>query len=132
MYRLRMRCAVEGRERTYGVGISSTLYSSSSLSSIPVIIFISSLTFSLLCLFSPPLLFSIDTVQELESFVHKRDKDKKELIERAEDFEQLAMKRLEKVGHTTHTHPLLLCEGRGLSLLSALSSTSFRSHCRSL
>jgi hypothetical protein len=29
--------------------------------------------------------------------VHKRDKDKKELIERAEDFEQLSMKRLEKV-----------------------------------
>ena len=29
--------------------------------------------------------------------MHKRDKDKKELIERAEDFEQLAMKRLEKV-----------------------------------
>jgi hypothetical protein len=31
--------------------------------------------------------------KELEALVHKRDKDKKELIERAEDFEQMAMKR---------------------------------------
>ena len=30
--------------------------------------------------------------------MYKIDKDKKELIERAEDFEQMAMKRLEKVG----------------------------------
>ena len=29
--------------------------------------------------------------------MYKVDKDKKELIERAEDFEQMAMKRLEKV-----------------------------------
>ena len=43
------------------------------------------------------LLYFSPLAQELESFVHKRDKDKKELIERAEDFEQLAMKRLEKV-----------------------------------
>jgi hypothetical protein len=35
--------------------------------------------------------------RELEALVHKRDKDKKELIERAEDFEQMAMKRLEKI-----------------------------------
>ena len=36
--------------------------------------------------------------KELEASVYKIDKDKKELIERAEDFEQMAMRRLEKVG----------------------------------
>lgn len=36
-------------------------------------------------------------LQELESLTYKRDKDKNELIERADDYEQMAMKRLEKV-----------------------------------
>ena len=38
-----------------------------------------------------------DLHHELESIVHKRDKDKKELIQRAEDFEDMASKRLEKI-----------------------------------
>ena len=56
----------------------------------------------------------LDCFQELEASVYKRDKDKKELIERSEDFEQMAMKRLEKV-----TYLLFL-------FLSLLFSPSFR------
>lgn len=38
-----------------------------------------------------------DLHKELESLVHKRDKDSRELIQRAEDFEELALRRLEKI-----------------------------------
>lgn len=40
-----------------------------------------------------------DLNKELENFTHKKDKDKKELEQRAQDFEELAMKRLNKI-HT--------------------------------
>lgn len=38
-----------------------------------------------------------DLHQELEALVHKRDKDKRDLETRAEDFEELAMRRLETI-----------------------------------
>ena len=38
-----------------------------------------------------------DLHKELELLIRNRDKDKRELIERAEDFEQLAIKRLDKI-----------------------------------
>lgn len=40
-----------------------------------------------------------DLHKELEAMVHKVDKDKRDLVQRAEDFEQMAIKRLEKI-HT--------------------------------
>jgi protein fantom len=38
-----------------------------------------------------------DLHKELENYAHKKDKDKKEIEQRAEDFEELAMKRLNKI-----------------------------------
>ena len=38
-----------------------------------------------------------DLHKELESMVHKRDKDNRELVQRSEDFEELALRRLEKI-----------------------------------
>lgn len=38
-----------------------------------------------------------DLHKELEAMVHKTDKDKKELLQRAQDFEEMALRRLEKV-----------------------------------
>jgi protein fantom len=38
-----------------------------------------------------------DLHKELEAQVMKRDKDKRDLIQRADDFEEMAMKRLEKI-----------------------------------
>jgi Ca2+-binding EF-hand superfamily protein len=38
-----------------------------------------------------------DLHKELETMVHKGDKDKRELLQRAEDFEQISLKRLEKI-----------------------------------
>lgn len=40
-----------------------------------------------------------DLNKELENFTHKKDKDRKELEQRAQDFEELALKRLNKI-HT--------------------------------
>jgi len=38
-----------------------------------------------------------DLHKELESMLHKRDKDNRDLIQRSEDFEELALRRLEKI-----------------------------------
>jgi hypothetical protein len=38
-----------------------------------------------------------DLHKELETVVHKCDKDKKEILQRADDFEELSLRRLEKI-----------------------------------